>query len=73
MSDDTATQRDHSEAARRDLQQLSALLLEAEPAFVLDLQGKISEVNAAAQETYGLNRHQLLGRPFTTLVPPKWH
>jgi PAS domain S-box-containing protein len=73
MSDDTATQRDHSEAARGDLQQLSALLLEAEPAFILDLQGKISEVNAAAQETYGLNRHQLLGRPFTTLVPPKWH
>ncbi len=61
MPDDSDAQRDYSESRPADLQQLSALLLEAEPAFVLDLRGRITEVNAAAQETYGMGRDELLG------------
>ena len=68
MSDDSTAQPSHPESLPGDLRQLSALLLEAEPAFVLDLRGQITEINTAAEEAYGLKRQQLLGKPFTTLV-----
>ena len=73
MSDESTEQRGHPKALAGDLQQLSVLLLEAEPVFVLDVQGRILEINVAAQETFGLNRRQLVGQPFATLVPPKRH
>ena len=70
---DSAARPDHSKAPPGDLQQLSALALDAESRFVLDLRGRITDVNAAAQELYGLDRHEVLGQPFKELVPSKQH
>ena len=73
MSADSDAQRDNPGVVSGDLQQLSAVLFKAEPTFVLDLHGRITDINAAAQKTCGLDRDQLLGEPLKKFVPPKWH
>jgi PAS domain S-box-containing protein len=73
MYDESTGQRGPTSAAPGDLQELSAILLEAEPAFVIDLQGRIAELNDAAEEAWGLQRRQLLGQPFHQLIPVRWH
>jgi PAS domain S-box-containing protein len=73
MSDDAATELGQLTTPTKDLQLLSALLLEAEPTFVLDLQGCVVEVNAAAQKVYGWEHQDLVGIRFNKLVPARWH
>ena len=62
-----------ADALPDDLQQLSALLLEAEPAFVLNAAGQITMVNRAALESYGSDGVPLQGQHIKSLIPPKWH
>jgi PAS domain S-box-containing protein len=73
MSADSDAQRDIPGLVSEDLQRVPALLFEAEPTFVLDLEGRITDINPAAQKTCGLDRDQLLGEPLKKFVPPKWH
>jgi PAS domain S-box-containing protein len=56
------------------LLQMSKVFMESiDPIFVRDLEGKIVELNRAAEETYGWSREELIGSSFKTLVPPDLH
>jgi PAS domain S-box-containing protein len=53
------------------LLQMSKVFMESiDPIFVRDLEGKIIELNRAAEETYGWRREELIGNSFKMLVPP---
>ncbi|MGE5504114.1 MAG: EAL domain-containing protein [Actinomycetota bacterium] len=41
--------------------------------LVLDPQGSIDSVNAAAEQLFGWTADALVGRPFTVLLPPQYH
>ena len=58
---------------QQSLQQLSALLLDAEPTLLLGLDWRIKDLNLVAEELCGWKREELLGRPFDILVPAQFH
>lgn len=56
------------------LLQMSKVFMESiDPIFVRDLEGRIVDLNRAAEETYGWSREELIGKPFKTLVPTDRH
>ena len=44
-----------------------------DPILIEDLDGKIIAVNHAAEEAYGFNDVDLIGKPIKTLIPPERH
>ena len=68
--------KDISEIVRveNDLQRMSKVFMDAvDPILIEDLDGRIIDLNRAAEEAYGWSRGQLLGRPIKTIVPPERH
>ncbi len=60
--------------AEGKLLQMSKVFMESiDPIFIRDLEGRIVDLNKAAQETYGWRREELIGKSFKTLVPPDKH
>lgn len=59
---------------RKQAEQLFRGLLEAAPdaTVIVDRDGKIMLVNAAAERTFGYRREELLGQPVEILVPPRF-
>ncbi len=56
------------------LLQMSKVFMESiDPILVRDLDGKIVDLNRAAEQTYGWSREELLGKSFKILVPPDRH
>ncbi len=60
--------------AEEKLLQMSKVFMESiDPIFIRDLEGRIVDVNKAAEETYGWSREQLIGKAIKTVVPPERH
>jgi len=60
--------------AEDKLLQMSKVFMESiDPIFIRDLEGYIVDLNKAAEETYGWNREQLIGKSIKTIVPPNQH
>lgn len=60
--------------AEDKLLQLSKVFMESiDPIFIRDLEGRIVDLNKAAEETYGWTRDQLIGKPVKTIVSPIRH
>ena len=56
------------------LLQMSKVFMESiDPIIIRDLEGRIVDVNNAAEETYGWSREQLIGKPVKIIVPPARH
>jgi PAS domain S-box-containing protein len=54
------------------LRRMSKVFMEATaPISIQDLSGRIVDVNAEAERTYGWSREELLGRPIDIVVPPE--
>ena len=62
------------EQAQGALQRMSKVFMEAAaPIVIEDLTGRIVDLNAEVERTYGWTRDELLGRPIDTIVPSDWH
>ncbi len=60
--------------AEDKLLQLSKVFMESiDPIFIRDLEGRIVDLNRAAEETYGWSREELIGRSIKTIVSPVRH
>ncbi len=56
--------------AEDKLLQMSKVFMESiDPIFIRDLDGRIVDLNKAAEETYGWNREELIGNAIKTIVP----
>lgn len=56
------------------LLQMSKVFMESiDPIFIRDLEGRIVDLNKAAEDTYGWNREQLIGKSIKTIVSPARH
>ena len=61
-------------AASREAAQRRQVFMDAtDPILIEDLTGRIIDLNREAERTYGWTREELIGRPVTTIVPPKRH
>lgn len=57
--------------AESKLDRMSKVFLDgADPIVIVDLDGRITEVNAETERAYGWTREELLGRSFDDLIPP---
>jgi PAS domain S-box-containing protein len=53
---------------------MSKVFMESiDPIFIRDLEGRIVDLNEAAEETYGWSREQLIGKSIKTVVSPIRH
>ena len=69
----TVTQ-ESERAAQAGLVQMSTVFAEAgDPIMIEDLDGNVTELNAAAEEAYGWSRDEMIGKPIQTIVPPDRH
>jgi len=60
--------------AEEKLLQMSKVFMESiDPIFIRDLEGHIIDLNKAAEETYGWNREELIGKSIKAIVAPNWH
>ncbi len=65
------TERRRTEAA---LHRMSKVFMEAlDPIIINDMDGRILDLNAAAERAYGWSREELLGQPLHVLAPPERH
>jgi PAS domain S-box-containing protein len=56
-----------------ELRRMSKVFMEAAaPMLIQDASGRIINVNAELERVYGWTRQELLGQPFTKIVPPEW-
>ncbi|MBI2478885.1 MAG: PAS domain S-box protein, partial [Planctomycetia bacterium] len=71
-----AIQRDISvrKRAENDLRRLSKVFLDsANAVFLMDLSGRITDINPAAERQYGWTRDELIGHSIKKLVPAEEH
>jgi two-component system CheB/CheR fusion protein len=60
--------------AQRDLRRMSKVFLDGlDPIMILDLTGRILDMNDEAGRTYGWTREELLGRSVKMIVPKAYH
>jgi len=60
--------------AEEKLLQMSKVFMESiDPIFIRDLEGRIVDLNKAAEETYGWSQEELIGKSFKTLVSAERH
>jgi PAS domain S-box-containing protein len=60
--------------AEDQLLQMSKVFMESiDPIFIRDLEGRIVDLNKAAEETYGWSREELIGKSVKTIVSPVRH
>jgi len=53
--------------------QVKLFMESADPIIIEDLEGKVIDMNAEAELSYGWNRKELIGQPVKTIVPPERH
>ncbi|MBI4465755.1 MAG: PAS domain S-box protein [Acidobacteria bacterium] len=59
---------------RDELRRMSKVFLDsADPIVIVDLEGKITDLNEEAVRVYGWKREELLGQSLKILVPPERH
>jgi two-component system CheB/CheR fusion protein len=57
-------------AAEKRLSRMSKVFLDGlEPMFILDLSGRILDLNAGAARKYGWSRQELIDQPVNKIVP----
>jgi|GEM_PF-967273 len=60
--------------AEEKLLQMSKVFMESiDPIFIRDLEGRIVDLNRAAEETYGWSRDELIGKSIKSIVSPIRH
>ena len=60
--------------AQKSLRNMYKVFLDGlDPKMILDLEGKIIDLNDEAVRTYGRSREELLGKHITTIVPKQYH